>query len=88
MSLDMFDEYFPLCVCLCLCVSVHRICHTTREPYFGEENGIDYHFVTEEDFQSMIRMVRSLHITTLIFGIKGPRSVCVRRKVLICCSGS
>ncbi|KAM8740600.1 leucine-rich repeat and guanylate kinase domain-containing protein isoform 3-T3 [Acanthopagrus schlegelii] len=40
-----FDEYFA-----------YGICHTTREPYFGEENRIDYHFVSEEDFQDMINM--------------------------------
>ncbi|XP_061663318.1 leucine-rich repeat and guanylate kinase domain-containing protein isoform X2 [Syngnathoides biaculeatus] len=35
-----FHEYFA-----------YGICHTTREPYFGEENGRDYHFVSEEEFQ-------------------------------------
>ncbi|XP_031439085.1 leucine-rich repeat and guanylate kinase domain-containing protein isoform X2 [Clupea harengus] len=31
-------------------------CHTTRGPYFGEEDGSDYHFVTEEEFRHMIHM--------------------------------
>ncbi|XP_037315692.2 leucine-rich repeat and guanylate kinase domain-containing protein [Pungitius pungitius] len=31
-------------------------CHTTRGPYLGEENGIDYHFVSEDTFQNMIHM--------------------------------
>ena len=44
------------CMFICLC----RICHTTREPYYGEENGIDYHFVSEEDFQNMVHMVSCL----------------------------
>uniref|UniRef100_A0A4W5LAE3 Guanylate kinase-like domain-containing protein n=1 Tax=Hucho hucho TaxID=62062 RepID=A0A4W5LAE3_9TELE len=35
----------------------YGVCHTTRGPYFGEEDGSDYHFVTEEDFQNMIHMV-------------------------------
>ncbi|XP_034529732.1 leucine-rich repeat and guanylate kinase domain-containing protein isoform X3 [Notolabrus celidotus] len=33
-----------------------RTCHTTRGPYFGEENEIDYHFVSEEEFQKMVHM--------------------------------
>lgn len=41
------------------CVS-HRTSHTTRGPYYGEENGIDYHFVTEEEFQNLVHMVRQL----------------------------
>lgn len=40
------------------CVCVHRTCHTTRGPYYGEEKGVDYHFVSEEEFQHMIHMVR------------------------------
>ncbi|XP_061768228.1 leucine-rich repeat and guanylate kinase domain-containing protein [Nerophis ophidion] len=38
-----FDEYFA-----------YGIGHTTREPYFGEENGNDYHFVNEEEFQQLV----------------------------------
>lgn len=41
-----------------LAVCLDRTCHTTRGPYFGEENGIDYHFVSEEEFQNMTHMVR------------------------------
>lgn len=40
------------------CVCIHRTCHTTRGPYYGEEEGVDYHFVSEEEFQHMIHMVR------------------------------
>lgn len=36
-----------------------RACHTTRGPYYGEEDGSDYHFVTEEEFQNMIQMVKT-----------------------------
>lgn len=43
---------------ICTYVCVHRICHTTRGPYYGEENGVDYHFLNEEEFQNMIQMVR------------------------------
>ncbi|KAM3588195.1 uncharacterized protein V6R79_023856 [Siganus canaliculatus] len=38
----------------------YGICHTTRGPYYGEENGIDYHFVSEDDFQDMIHMGKFL----------------------------
>lgn len=42
---------------ICTYVYVHRICHTTRGPYYGEENGVDYHFLNEEEFQTMIYTV-------------------------------
>lgn len=29
------------------------VSHTTRSPRSGEKNGIDYHFVTEEEFRKM-----------------------------------
>lgn len=48
--------------CVRVSVCFHRTCHTTRGPYFGEENGIDYHYVSEEDFQNMIHMVSKLPI--------------------------
>lgn len=56
------DWVFLHFVCVCVYVCFHRTCHTTRGSYFGEENGIDYHFVSEEDFQNMIHMVSSLVI--------------------------
>ncbi|XP_061323949.1 leucine-rich repeat and guanylate kinase domain-containing protein isoform X4 [Pezoporus flaviventris] len=31
-------------------------CHTTREAYFGEENRLDYYFVTQEEFDKMVNM--------------------------------
>ncbi|XP_065529180.1 leucine-rich repeat and guanylate kinase domain-containing protein isoform X4 [Lathamus discolor] len=31
-------------------------CHTTREAYFGEENRLDYYFVTQEEFNKMVNM--------------------------------
>ncbi|XP_056281447.1 leucine-rich repeat and guanylate kinase domain-containing protein [Pseudoliparis swirei] len=41
----------------------YGISHTTRRPYFEEEDGIDYHFVSEEDFQSMIQMGKFIQTT-------------------------
>lgn len=35
-----------------------RVSHTTREPYFGEVNGSDYHFVSEEEFELLVQRVR------------------------------
>ncbi|XP_044286432.1 leucine-rich repeat and guanylate kinase domain-containing protein [Varanus komodoensis] len=29
-------------------------CHTTRSPYFGEENRLDYYFVSQEEFDKMV----------------------------------
>ncbi|XP_016077853.1 PREDICTED: leucine-rich repeat and guanylate kinase domain-containing protein [Miniopterus natalensis] len=31
-------------------------CHTTRPPYFGEGDRVDYHFVSEEVFNEMVNM--------------------------------
>ncbi|XP_076153624.1 leucine-rich repeat and guanylate kinase domain-containing protein [Alosa pseudoharengus] len=41
-------------------------CHTTRGPYFGEEDGSDYHFITEEEFRHMIHMGK--FIQTMQYG--------------------
>ncbi|XP_034382206.1 leucine-rich repeat and guanylate kinase domain-containing protein [Cyclopterus lumpus] len=41
----------------------YGISHTTRGPNFEEENGIDYHFVSEEDFQNMIQMGKFIQTT-------------------------
>ncbi|XP_064277731.1 leucine-rich repeat and guanylate kinase domain-containing protein isoform X2 [Passer domesticus] len=30
-------------------------CHTTREAYFGEENRFDYYFVSQEEFDKMVK---------------------------------
>ncbi|XP_053111602.1 leucine-rich repeat and guanylate kinase domain-containing protein isoform X2 [Hemicordylus capensis] len=31
-------------------------CHTTRGAYFGEENRLDYYFVSQEEFDKMVNM--------------------------------
>ncbi|XP_054844555.1 leucine-rich repeat and guanylate kinase domain-containing protein [Eublepharis macularius] len=31
-------------------------CHTTRTAYFGEENRLDYYFVSQEEFDKMLHM--------------------------------
>ncbi|XP_041333442.1 leucine-rich repeat and guanylate kinase domain-containing protein, partial [Pyrgilauda ruficollis] len=30
-------------------------CHTTREAYFGEENRFDYYFISQEEFDTMVK---------------------------------
>ncbi|RLV63710.1 hypothetical protein DV515_00017992, partial [Chloebia gouldiae] len=32
-------------------------CHTTRTPYFGEENKFDYYFISQEEFDKMVQAV-------------------------------
>ncbi|TEA25230.1 hypothetical protein DBR06_SOUSAS1010124, partial [Sousa chinensis] len=36
--------------------SVFRACHTTRRPYFGEGDRVDYHFISQEVFDEMLNM--------------------------------
>lgn len=36
-----------------------RACHTTRPPYFGEGDRVDYHFISQEVFDEMLNMVRT-----------------------------
>ncbi|XP_070848331.1 leucine-rich repeat and guanylate kinase domain-containing protein isoform X2 [Chaetodon trifascialis] len=72
-----FNEYFA-----------HGTCHTTRGPYFGEENGIDYHFVSEEDFQDMIHMgkfIQTMQYGGHRYGLTRDAVEDVAREGLACC---
>nr|XP_015814733.2 leucine-rich repeat and guanylate kinase domain-containing protein isoform X3 [Nothobranchius furzeri] len=72
-----FSEYFGF-----------GICHTTRKPYFGEKNGFDYHFVSEEDFQNMIHMGKFVHTMKYgdhQFGLSRDAIEYVAREGLACC---
>uniref|UniRef100_A0A8C7RES7 Leucine rich repeats and guanylate kinase domain containing n=1 Tax=Oncorhynchus mykiss TaxID=8022 RepID=A0A8C7RES7_ONCMY len=63
-------------------------CHTTRGPYFGEEDGSDYHFVTEEDFQNMIHMGKFLQTMQYAghwYGLSREAIEDVAREGLACC---
>uniref|UniRef100_A0A8C7Z4C7 Leucine-rich repeats and guanylate kinase domain containing n=1 Tax=Oryzias sinensis TaxID=183150 RepID=A0A8C7Z4C7_9TELE len=79
---------------------VHRLCqefcdyfcygvsHATREPYSGEENGIDYHFINEEDFQNMIRMgkfIQTMQYKGHRFGLSRDTIEGAAREGLACC---
>ncbi|XP_060759424.1 leucine-rich repeat and guanylate kinase domain-containing protein [Neoarius graeffei] len=63
-------------------------CHTTRGPYFGEEDGSDYHFVQEEEFQNMIHMgsfVQTMQYGGHWYGLSREAIECVAREGLACC---
>uniref|UniRef100_A0A3Q3VV47 Guanylate kinase-like domain-containing protein n=1 Tax=Mola mola TaxID=94237 RepID=A0A3Q3VV47_MOLML len=71
-----FSEYFAY------------TCHTTRGPYFGEENGIDYHFVSEEDFQSSIHMgkfIQTVQYRGHRYGLSRDAIEDAAREGLACC---
>ncbi|XP_063074090.1 leucine-rich repeat and guanylate kinase domain-containing protein isoform X2 [Engraulis encrasicolus] len=62
-------------------------CHTTRAPYFGEENGADYHFVTEEEFRHMIHMgkfVQTMQYGGHWYGLSQEAIETVAREGLAC----
>uniref|UniRef100_A0A3Q3VPA9 Guanylate kinase-like domain-containing protein n=1 Tax=Mola mola TaxID=94237 RepID=A0A3Q3VPA9_MOLML len=72
-----FSEYFA-----------YGTCHTTRGPYFGEENGIDYHFVSEEDFQSSIHMgkfIQTVQYRGHRYGLSRDAIEDAAREGLACC---
>uniref|UniRef100_A0A3Q0SQQ7 Leucine rich repeats and guanylate kinase domain containing n=1 Tax=Amphilophus citrinellus TaxID=61819 RepID=A0A3Q0SQQ7_AMPCI len=64
------------------------ICHTTRGPYFGEENGLDYHFVSQEVFQNMIHMgkfIQTIQYGGHSYGLTRDAIEDVAREGLACC---
>ncbi|XP_027147697.1 leucine-rich repeat and guanylate kinase domain-containing protein isoform X1 [Larimichthys crocea] len=72
-----FSQYFA-----------YGTCHTTRGPYFGEENGIDYHYVSEEDFQNMIHMgkfIQTVQYGGHRYGLTRDAIEDVAREGLACC---
>ncbi|XP_042078869.1 leucine-rich repeat and guanylate kinase domain-containing protein isoform X4 [Haplochromis burtoni] len=69
-------------------VLYERISHTTRGPYFGEENGLDYHFVSEEAFQSMIhtgKFIQTIQYGGHSYGLTRDAVEDVAREGLACC---
>ncbi|XP_076861465.1 leucine-rich repeat and guanylate kinase domain-containing protein [Brachyhypopomus gauderio] len=72
-----FSDYFA-----------YGTCHTTRGPYFGEEDGSDYHFVLDEEFQNMIRMgsfVQTMQYGDHWYGLTREAVERVAREGLACC---
>ncbi|XP_057179418.1 leucine-rich repeat and guanylate kinase domain-containing protein isoform X1 [Triplophysa rosa] len=74
---QQFSEYFA-----------YGACHTTRGPYYGEEDGLDYHFVTEDEFQTMIQMgkfVQTMQYGGHWYGLSRESIERVAREGLACC---
>ncbi|XP_026092771.1 leucine-rich repeat and guanylate kinase domain-containing protein-like isoform X1 [Carassius auratus] len=72
-----FSDYFA-----------YGACHTTRGPYYGEEDGSDYHFVTEEEFQNMIQMgqfIQTMQYGGHWYGLSRETIERVAREGLACC---
>ncbi|XP_030635377.1 leucine-rich repeat and guanylate kinase domain-containing protein [Chanos chanos] len=72
-----FSEYFA-----------YGACHTTRGPYYGEEDGSDYHFVTEEEFQSMVHMgkfIQTVQYGGHWYGLSWEAIENVAREGFACC---
>ncbi|XP_033470990.2 leucine-rich repeat and guanylate kinase domain-containing protein [Epinephelus lanceolatus] len=66
----------------------YGVCHTTRGPYSGEEDGVDYHFVSEEDFQNMIHMgkfIQTAQYGDHSYGLTRDAIEDVAREGLACC---
>ncbi|XP_068442299.1 leucine-rich repeat and guanylate kinase domain-containing protein isoform X2 [Clinocottus analis] len=63
-------------------------CHTTRGPHFEEENGIDYHFVSEEEFRNMIQMgkfIQTMQYGGHSYGLTRDAIEDVAKEGLACC---
>ncbi|KAJ8394299.1 hypothetical protein AAFF_G00047060 [Aldrovandia affinis] len=72
-----FSDYFA-----------HGTCHTTRSPYFGEEDGSDYHYVSEELFQDMIhagKFIQTIQYAGHWYGLSREAIEGVAREGLACC---
>uniref|UniRef100_UPI00398F830C leucine-rich repeat and guanylate kinase domain-containing protein isoform X2 n=1 Tax=Pristiophorus japonicus TaxID=55135 RepID=UPI00398F830C len=72
-----FKDYFGYCVC-----------HTSRRPYFGEEDGCDYHFVSEQRFEEMIQLgkfIETVKYNGHYFGLSRDALEAVASAGLACC---
>ncbi|XP_038667734.1 leucine-rich repeat and guanylate kinase domain-containing protein [Scyliorhinus canicula] len=72
-----FSDYFGYC-----------INHTSRSPYFGEEDGCDYHFVTEQTFEEMIQLgkfIETIKYDGNYYGLSREALEAVAREGLACC---
>uniref|UniRef100_H3CQ70 Leucine rich repeats and guanylate kinase domain containing n=1 Tax=Tetraodon nigroviridis TaxID=99883 RepID=H3CQ70_TETNG len=66
----------------------YGICHTTRGPYYGEENGVDYHFINQEEFRNMIPMgkfIQTVEYGGHMYGLSRDAVEDVAREGLACC---
>ncbi|KAM9823970.1 LOW QUALITY PROTEIN: leucine-rich repeat and guanylate kinase domain-containing protein [Neosynchiropus ocellatus] len=72
-----FNEYFA-----------YGTSHTTRGPYFGEEDGTDYHFVSREEFVDLVHMgklIQSMKYGGHMFGLSTDAVDALAREGLACC---
>ncbi|KAM4678023.1 leucine-rich repeat and guanylate kinase domain-containing protein [Discoglossus pictus] len=64
-------------------------CHTTRNPYFGEEKRFDYHFVTPQVFEEMTcsgQFLVTMNYSGHYYGLSREAVESVAREGLACCT--
>ncbi|XP_069485725.1 leucine-rich repeat and guanylate kinase domain-containing protein [Ambystoma mexicanum] len=64
-------------------------CHTTRNPYFGEEKRFDYHFVSTEMFEEMIcagKFILTMKYCGHYYGLSRDTIESIARDGLACCT--
>ncbi|KAJ1162764.1 hypothetical protein NDU88_003229 [Pleurodeles waltl] len=64
-------------------------CHTTRNPYFGEEKRFDYHFVSTEAFEEMIcsgKFILTMKYCGHYYGLSRDTIESIARDGLACCT--
>ncbi|XP_073508589.1 leucine-rich repeat and guanylate kinase domain-containing protein isoform X2 [Phyllobates terribilis] len=64
-------------------------CHTTRNPYFGEEKRFDYHFVAPETFDEMTcsgQFLLTMKYSGHYYGLSREAVESVAREGLACCT--
>uniref|UniRef100_A0A8C5M6V4 Leucine rich repeats and guanylate kinase domain containing n=1 Tax=Leptobrachium leishanense TaxID=445787 RepID=A0A8C5M6V4_9ANUR len=64
-------------------------CHTTRNPYFGEERRFDYHFVTPEVFEDMTcsgQFLLTMKYSGHDYGLSREAVESVAKEGLACCT--
>ncbi|XP_043944600.1 leucine-rich repeat and guanylate kinase domain-containing protein isoform X2 [Protopterus annectens] len=66
----------------------YGVSHTTRQPYLGEENGRDYHYVSPEVFEAMISLGKFIETVTYngnYYGLSRDAVELVAGDGLACC---
>ncbi|XP_063164759.1 leucine-rich repeat and guanylate kinase domain-containing protein [Candoia aspera] len=63
-------------------------CHTTRSPYFGEENRLDYYFVSQEEFDKMVitgKFIATFKYSGFSYGLSRDTIESIAREGLATC---
>ncbi|XP_061494068.1 leucine-rich repeat and guanylate kinase domain-containing protein isoform X2 [Rhineura floridana] len=63
-------------------------CHTTRTAYFGEENRLDYYFVSQEEFDKMVntgKFIASFKYSSFYYGLGRDTIESIAREGLATC---